>query len=223
MLSMLQSGPLAVAGVFAIGLVIGVLVLTSAERSVLAVARAAARNISGCFWIGVLWQLLATPLLAVAVIACLITIIGILAIPFVVLAWMLLYAGAYTLGLLGVAIMIGRALAGAGPTSSQRGALLRGLIVGISLFAILWLGAALLAPVPVAGLLARLVALGITWAAATVGLGAVVTSQGGIARIRATVLRQEVAHTTPSWQTPTPMQGVVAAKRPTTPSAPEVW
>jgi hypothetical protein len=206
------TGPLAVAGVSGIGLIIGLIVLTTAEDSVTSVARAAARDISGNFWLGLLWQILAVPLLVVLMLACALTIIGILAIPVVVLAWALAYAGAFTLGLIAVLMVIGRAVAGRGNTTGSRAAALRGLVVGLFLLSLIWLGASLMAPIPAFGVLSRLVALAFTWAAATVGLGAVVSSRGGIAKIRIDTTMTEIA--TPSWQTPTPVQGVVAARRP---------
>lgn len=213
MLEFANSGPLAVAGVFGIGLIIALIVLTSAEDSLTIVARAAAREISGSFWVGLLWQVLAVPLLAVLILACTLTIIGILAIPIVMLAWALAYAGAFTLGLLAVLLVIGRALAGKGKTTTSRAAALRGLVVGLFALSLVWFGASFLAPVPVAGLLARLIALAFTWAVATVGLGAVVKTRGGIARIRFhTTTTMEAA--VPAWMTPTPVQGVVAARRP---------
>lgn len=216
MLSLAGSGPLAVAGIFGIGLVIGLIVLTSAEDSLTAVAKAAASDIGGSFWVGLLWQALALPLLAVLLLGCVITIIGILAIPIVVLAWALAYAGAFTLGLLAVALVAGRALVGRGSAKGSRAAALRGLVVGLFALSLVWLGASLMSSIPVAGILSRLIALGFTWATATVGLGAVVTSRGGIAKIRMDTTMTEVA--VPIWQTPTPVQGVVAARRPVTSS-----
>lgn len=228
---------LAVAGVFGIGLIIGLVVLITAEEALTAVAKTAARDISGSFWVGLLWQLLAVPLLVVLLVACAITIIGILAIPIAALAWALAYAGAFTLGILAVALVIGRALAGRGTTSSERGAALRGLTVGLATLSLIWFGAAIAAKVPVAGAIARLIAVAFTWAMATVGLGAVVKSRLGVeqlsvrfgksrfggSRFGATgfASRWGAASTTtttevaaPGWQTPTPVQGVVAARRP---------
>jgi len=104
--------------------------------------------------VGLLAQLAAIPLLVILVLACAVTIIGILAIPVAVLAWALAYTGAFT------------------------------------------------------------------WAAATVGLGAVVKSRGGVLRLR---FETTTETSIPSWQTPTPVQGVVAARRPvhtTPPSSP---
>ena len=212
MLALTNSGPLAVAGVFGIGLIIALIVLTSAEDSLTIVARAAAKDIGSSFWVGLLWQALAVPLLAVLVVACAITIIGILAIPVVVLAWALAYAGAFTLGLLAVLLVIGRALAGKGKTTTSRAAAMRGLVVGLFALSLVWFGASFMASIPVAGVLSRLIALAFTWAVATVGLGAVVKTRGGIARIRFQTTTIESA--VPSWMTPTPVQGVVAARKP---------
>lgn len=218
MLSLANSGPLAVAGIFGIGLVIGLIVLTTAEDSLMAVAKAAARDIGGSFWVGLLWQALAIPLLAVLVVGCVLTIIGILAVPIVVMAWALAYAGAFTLGILAVLLVIGRALVGRGSGTGTRAAALRGLIVGLAALSVVWLGTSLVSSVPIVGLVSRLIALSFTWAVATVGLGAVVTSRGGIMKIRMDTTMTEIA-AAPSWQTPTPVQGVVAARRPVASSA----
>lgn len=217
---------LAIAGVFGVGLLIGVVVLMTAEEALLAVAKTAARDVSGSFWAGVLWQLLAAPILAVLLIACAITIIGILAMPIAALAWALAYAGAFTLGMLAVAMVIGRAFAGRGRGSTERSAALRGLTVGLIALSLVWFGTAFAAPLPVARGLSRLIAVAFTWAVATVGLGAVVKSRIGVAKLSVQFgqfrgPRWGAASTTttmeapiPSWQTPTPVQGVVAARRP---------
>ncbi len=221
----------AVAGVFGIGLIIGLMVLMTAEEALTAIAKTAARDISGSFWVGLLWQLLAVPLLVVLLVACAITIIGILVIPIAALAWVLAYAGAFTLGILAVALVIGRALAGRGAGGSERSAALRGLSVGLMTLSLIWFGAAVAAKVPVAGAIARLIAVACTWAVATVGLGAVVKSRLGVTQLsrrfggsrfggsRGASRWGEAATTTTdvatfSWQTPTPVQGVVAARRP---------
>ena len=221
---------MAVAGVFGIGMIIGIVVLMTSEDALTAVARSAARDVSGSFWAGLLTQLLAIPALLVLVIGCAITIIGILAIPFAALAWALALAGMITLGLLGVAMVIGRAIAGSG-RGSQRAAAVRGLAVGLGALSLIWFGTALAASVPVAGALARLVAVAFTWAVATVGMGAVVKSRVGVTRISVHLGRfggprwngrwsptgpsvTDEVQVPVSWQTPTPVQGVVAARRP---------
>ena len=208
---MATSGLVAVAGVFAIGLIIGLVVLMNAEDTVTAVARAAARDVAGSFWVGVLWQLLAVPLLVALLLACVITIVGIFITPLVVLAWALAYAGAFTLGLSAVAIVAGRAIAGRGRNPGSRAVALRSLVVGLLVLSALWFAAALLADIEWVGALARLVAVALSWAAATIGLGAVVKSRAGLIRLQVETTAERTA---PSWQTPTPVVGVVAARRP---------
>ncbi|AMW05376.1 hypothetical protein [Gemmatimonas phototrophica] len=231
---MLATTLMAVAGTFGIGMVIGIVVLMTAEEALLAVAKSAARDVSGSFWAGVLTQLLAVPFLVILLVACAITIIGILAIPIAALAWALALAGAVTLGVLAVAMVIGRAVAGRGTGSSERSAALRGLTVGLIALSLVWFGAAVAAGTPLVGAIARLVAVAFTWAVATVGLGAVVKSRIGVSRLSVQFGRfggsrfsAGAAKWAPSsstgvnevqvpvsWQTPTPVMGVVAARRP---------
>jgi hypothetical protein len=232
----------AIAGVFGVGLLIGLVVLTSAESSVQAVARAAAKNVSGSFWLGIVVQVAAVPLLVLLLLACVLTIVGILITPLVALAWALAMAGALTLGVLGVAIMMGRALVGRGSNQSERAASLRGLVVGLTVLGFIWASAAVASPVPVAGALARLLAVAFTWAVATVGLGAVLRSRLGLGALQVRMagfrtggfsaggfsgfgqsapssadISRATAEVYPaSWATPTPIPGVIAAaKRPT--------
>ncbi len=225
----IMSSLISVVGVFGIGMIIGLVVLVTTDEALTVVARTAARDVSGSFWAGVFMQLLAIPALTILIIACTITIIGILLIPLVALAWALTLAGAVTMGLLAVAIVIGRALSGT--STSERATAVRGLTVGLIALSLVWCGAALAARVPVAGVLVRLVAVAFTWAVATVGLGAVVKSRIGVSRFSAefgrfrgsmwsgrwgsanTTSTNEIEATI-GWQTPTPVQGVVAARRP---------
>ncbi len=231
---MLATTLMAVAGTFGIGMIIGIVVLMTAEEALLAVAKSAARDVSGSFWAGVLTQLLAVPALVILLVACALTIIGLLAIPIAALAWALALAGAVTLGVLAVSMVIGRAIAGRGTGSTERSAALRGLAVGLMVLSLVWFGAALAAGTPLVGAISRLAAVAFTWAVATVGLGAVVKSRIGVSRISMQFGRFGGAkmggftgkwaassstgvnetQVPVSWQTPTPIQGVVAAPRP---------
>ncbi|MEO7997384.1 MAG: hypothetical protein ABI852_08060 [Gemmatimonadaceae bacterium] len=199
-----------VGGVVAIGVIIALVVLVSAQEPLEAVARAAERDVSASFWVGLLWQALAVPIVLTLTLLLAVTIILIPAIPIAMLAWALAYAGAYTLGLFAVALVLGRAVLGRSTTHNRR-ALLSSLMCGMILLSIVWFGAAFVVSAPVIGILARLIALALTWVAATVGLGAVVRSRAG-------TMREHIEVTTetsiPSWQTPTPVFGVVAARRP---------
>jgi hypothetical protein len=202
----------AVCGSAAVGFFIAFIVLVSAEAPLTAVARAAERDVAKSFWLGLLWQALAAPILIVIALVLALTIILIPAIPIAMLAWALAYSGALTLGLFAVALVMGRAILGRG-TSHNRGALLSSLIVGLVVLTAVWIAAALFVTVPTVGILLRVVALAMTWVAATVGLGAVVRSRAGTLRELVETTTPEAA--TPSWQTPTPVFGVVAARRPT--------
>ena len=201
----------AVGGVVAIGLIIALVVLVSAQEPLEAVARAAEKDISASFWVGVLSQALAIPIVLTVSLLLAVTIILIPAIPIAMLVWALAYAGGYTLGLFAIALVLGRAVLGK-RTTQNRAALLSSLMCGMILLSVVWFGAALIVSVPLAGILARLVALALTWVAATVGLGAVVRSRAGTVRAHLEVTTET---SIPSWQTPTPVFGVVAARRPT--------
>ena len=66
-----------------------------------------------------------------------------------------------------------------------------------------------------------MIAVAVTWVAATAGLGAAVVSRGGVRRAVAPGVRR--AMNSSSWATPTPIAGVTAARRPAplTTSAPK--
>ena len=206
-----RSAIVAVSATAAIGFFIALIVLMTAQAPLEAVARAAERDISRSFWIGVMWQVLATPLLLAVALALTLTIILIPAIPIAMLLWALAYAGAMTLGMFAVALVLGRAVLRK-KTNFDKSALLSSLLCGLIMLTVLWIVAACLVSVPIAGILSRLIALALTWVVATVGLGAVVRSRGGTLREHMEVTTELAA---PSWQTPTPVFGVVAARRPT--------
>jgi hypothetical protein len=245
---MFSSALLPVAGLFTVGVLIGLVLLMTGAPVLLAVSRTVAQDVSRAFWTGVLWQLLAGPILAVLLLACIITIVGIFAIPVVVLAWLLAYAGAVTLGVMGVGLVVGRAVGGRLGARTEEGAAWRGLVLGLLLLSLPW------AVALTTGGFSRPVAAAFSWAVATVGLGAVVRSRLGAVQISLRSMQQgglgqwtawrggsrpqgdaaanpgmtwpgssgapaaaprdpnEVARV--EWETPTPVQGVAAARRP---------
>ena len=88
------------------------------------------------------------------------------------------------------------------------------LVIGIVLYLGMWVVAALFQWSPIVSGILRGIALAITYVAATAGFGAAILSRGGT--------RRDVAEPVPaatseqaSWQTPTPITGVRAARRPT--------
>ena len=174
---------------------------------------------STAFVVGVAAQVGAVPLLALLCLALALTIVGILLIPFAVVAYILGVAGLITLGALAAASVVGQAVIREGQNVRVRA--VRSMVTGTVLLMLPWLASALLVNSQWGGMLARIVAVAITWVAASAGLGAALMARGGVQRVSV-----HVGHATASpeaWQTPTPIGGIVAARRPTptpTPSSP---
>jgi hypothetical protein len=94
------------------------------------------------------------------------------------------------------------------------------LLIGLSLYFVLWMVGGLLSWAGWLGALLRLVAAMVTWVAVTVGFGATLASRGGTrAPGRSSTPRVPPPSSSPDtgWQTPTPVSGVAAARRPTPP------
>ena len=165
----------------------------------------------------------AAPGLILACIALALTVIGILLIPFVIVAAVLAAAGILVLAFLASARMAGHAMLRTN-AAGDRQAAVRALVVGVLGFTGLWLSVALLASVPLAGVIVRLLAIGSTGAALAAGVGATVLSRGGrraSGALGATPRAAPATHRgTPAlgasdaWQTPTPVAGVAAVRRP---------
>jgi hypothetical protein len=201
-----------VIGWFALFTIIGLGVMVFAEGNLDGVVIALERGFARSFWIGLTGQVVMIPALLVLVITLAITLLGVLLIPFAIVAYVIAAAGLVTLGFLAVARLTGGALASDRGTTSPRGVHLRALIMGLVAYLGLWMVAALFTWSPFVGATLRVLAIVITWVAATVGLGAALTSRAGTQRpgvgtgSRATT--DEFA-----WQTPTPVTGVAAATR----------
>jgi hypothetical protein len=204
-------------GWLAILLVIGIGVLVFAEPTFDPVVEALQLRFGRAFWYGLVAQVAAIPVLLVLLLALALTVVGILLIPFAIVAYAVALAGALTLGFLAVArftggaIWRGRSTGGGGPA---RGENLRALVGGLVLYLGLWVAAAAFNWSPLAGSILHAVALAVTWVAVTLGLGAIVASRVTLRRGQ-TVTGSHVAAADPMvWQTPTPVTGVAAARRP---------
>jgi hypothetical protein len=176
---------------------------------------------------GVAGQLALAPVLVVLVAALTVTVIGILAVPLAVVALVLAAAGLLTLGFLAAAFVLGRwatsgrpGPAGRPRAAAARGASLRALTAGLGGFAVVWAVAALLGGGAAAGLLVRAAAVALTWIAVTAGFGAALRSRAGTRGERGRTAggaargNDDGRGGVPVWQTPTPISGVVAARRP---------
>lgn len=161
---------------------------------------------------GVLAEVSFIPLLVLAVILLVITIIGIILLPVAIPGIFVIGALLSVLGFLAVSRVAGQALTRRAATGSVRGAELRSMLAGLFLFFGLWLIAAILSWVPVLGPLLHALAFVVTWAAATVGLGAAVITRGGGRPAPSPATAHNGAPEL-GWQTPTPISGIAAARR----------
>ncbi|MHB1225890.1 MAG: hypothetical protein ACYC2G_17805, partial [Gemmatimonadaceae bacterium] len=202
-----------VVGWLTVLILIGVGVLVFASGPLEGVVESLQGGFARSLLLGLVGQLAVLPAILLVVVALAVTVIGILLIPFAIVAIALATAGLMMLGFLAVTRATGGALTGGDRHGrlSERGAALRALVVGITLFVGTWLAAALLTPLPAAAAIARAVAFILTWVAVTAGFGAALRSRAGTRRPAPPEPEPEEEI---SWQTPTPIGGVVAARRP---------
>lgn len=201
------------AGWAAMVLVVGLLALVVSGRQLDETVRRLEQDFSKAFAVGVAAELGFLPLLLLTVVALAVTLVGILLIPFVLVAAPIALIGVTTLGWLAAALMIGRAIFRSA-ASNDRGALLRALVPGAVILFAPWFVAAGLQESGSAAVIARAAAFAIAWVAATAGLGAVILTRTA----RRTAPRPAAAAS--GWQTPTPIGGVATARRPV-PARPE--
>ena len=205
-----------VAATFALFVILGLGILVFSQPTFDSVIRALEQGFGRAFWTGLLAQFAILPLLLLLVTALAISLIGILLIPFAVVAYAVAVVGLLALGFLATARLTGGVIGRGDGTA--RSADLRGLFAGLVLFFGLWLLAAGTSWHPLAGTILRAVAVAITWVAMTVGLGAIIAAGLAARRARAEAHMPRAHADAMAWQTPTPITGVVAARRTLSPS-----
>lgn len=211
-----------VMGWFTVILLVGLGVLIFASTYMNGVVDVLEHSFWRSFLTGIVGELGVLPAALILVIGLAITVLGVLLIPFAVVALVLAVAGLATLGFVAVAKLTGEGIGGnRAARLSERGGALRGLLIGLALYMGLWFLAALLNGVPVAGVVLRLLALTVTYVAVTAGFGAALLSRGGTKRDAAVTYAPAPAAEA-AWQTPTPVAGVIAARRPSTQAADNV-
>jgi hypothetical protein len=216
-LTVWQAFKLAV-GWFAVLAIIGIGVMLFADANLDGVVTELERGVARAFWIGLAGQLLALPGLLIVVVGLAITVLGLLLVPFAIVAYVVAGAGLVTLGFLAAARLLGGSVAPDNGTASPRGVHLKALFLGLLAYLALWVATALFSHTPGVGAVLRMVAVAITWVAATAGLGATISSRAGTHRSTAPASKftgDELA-----WQTPTPVTGVAASSRRPMSSAP---
>ncbi len=198
-------------GWLAMLLTIGLIALVLASRNLDGTARVLEHDFGKAFLVGVAGQLGFLPLLILAIVALCVTMIGVLLVPFVLVAAPIAFGGLITLGWLAMALMLGHALR-RGSARDDRASMIRALIPGIVLLMAPWAIAALMQGPSASAVLVRTAAIGITWVAATAGLGGAILSRAGTRSTRRATA--PIAPSNAGWQTPTPVAGVAAARRP---------
>ncbi|MEX2182059.1 MAG: hypothetical protein WD771_08455 [Gemmatimonadaceae bacterium] len=200
------------AGWTAMLIIVGLVVLVLASRNLEATAQVLERDFGRAFLAGVVGQIGFLPLLLLGVVALAVTLVGILLIPFVLVVAPVALAGLVTLGFLSLALLCGRALRRGVADPTSRAAMLGALVPGIVLLMAPWLLASAVYGTGTVAVLARAAALGITWVAATAGLGGALLSRAGTGR--AASAKGGGGPPPQGGQTPTPGAGGATARRP---------
>ena len=203
-------------GTLGILLVLGIGVLIFAGSTLEGVVEVLERRLSRSLLVGIAAELALVPGLLLLCVALAVTVLGLLLIPFAIVAYALAAAGALTLGFLAVAVVVGGAIAKrrGSRTLTTRAASLRALMIGVFTLLVLWIVAAAFAWSPLGAAIVRLIGAVVTWVAVTAGFGAVILSRVATRAVEPRA-EPEVVLDDLSWQTPTPVSGVAAARRPT--------
>lgn len=199
------------AGWTAMFVVVGLMVLVLLAGNLESTAKVLEKDFGRAFFVGVIGQLGFLPLLLLTCVALAVTVVGILLIPFALVAGPIALVGLVMLGWLALALITGRALTSARADGASRGDALKGLTLGVILLMLPWIIAAALQGAGMLALVARIVAIAIAWVAMSAGLGAAILSRAGAGK------RRDAERPPPplqGWQTPTPVAGVAAARRP---------
>ena len=168
------------------------------------------------FVTGLLGQILLLPTFGMLVVGLILSVAGILLLPFAVVVYALLVIVGAVGGFLAVAHAMGetytrRQLALGTMLGSPNS--YRYLLVGLGALAALWFAWAIFGWVPVAGELIRGAAFLVTWLLATAGFGAALLSRAGVRENFAGRLIPPEA-LTDEYLWATPQFGVAAARRP---------
>jgi hypothetical protein len=205
-----------VAGVFLTLLLVGLGLVLFARQPLEVVSDTVLHSFSRSFLVGLLGQVLILPTFGMLVVGLILTVAGILLVPFAVIVFTLLLVLSVLGGFLAIAHAMGESITrrqlarGASIVSANS---YRYVTVGLGAVASLWLAWVLFGWVPLAGTLIFVTAILVSWMLATVGFGAALLSRAGLREhfagrlIPAESLTDEYLWATPQF-------GVTAVKRP---------
>jgi hypothetical protein len=203
------------AGWYLVLALIGFGVVLMARTHLDAVADALRAQPVRAFAFGLAGTLAAAPVLTLITVALAITIIGIVVIPFALVGFAAATAGALALGFLAVALLLGYGLAGGRNGDTGLLATLQPMLVGLAIFLVIWVAGAGFPWAGGFGAALRMIAVILTWTALTTGLGAVIMTRAGSRPAPVPAQLPPAPTAEHEWQTPTPVTGVTAARRPT--------
>lgn len=205
-----------VAGTLLTLVLVGFGLVLFAKTPLEVVSDTAMHSFSRSFLVGLLGQVLVLPTFGMLVVGLILSVAGILLVPFAVIVFALLLVVAVLGGFLAVAHAMGEALTRrqlAQGMSIAHANSYRYVLVGLSGVALLWLTWVVFGWVPVAGTLMFSAAALVTWLLATVGFGASLLSRAGFREhFAGRLLPQEALTDEYLWLTP--QFGVTAVKRP---------
>jgi hypothetical protein len=207
------------AGVVGVSLTLaalGIGLVTFGRANLEVVSDTVAHSFARSFVTGLLGQILLLPTFGMVVVGLILSVAGILLLPFAVVVYALLVIVGVLGGYLAVAHAMGeiytrRRMAMGAMIGSPNS--YRYLVIGLAAPAVVWLAWAVFGWVPVAGNLIRAAAVLVTWLLATAGLGAALLSRAGIRENFAGRLIPPEA-LTDEYLWATPQYGVPAARRP---------
>jgi hypothetical protein len=205
-----------VLGVFVTALALGFGLVLFAKPNLEIVSDTVTHSFGRAFMTGLVGQILVLPTFGMLVVGLILSVAGILLLPFAVAVYALLVLLGVVGGFLAVAHAIGETWT---RRRMARGAMLgspnsyRYLGVGLAGLFALWFAWALFGWVPVAGELVRGAAVLVTWLLATVGFGAALLSRAGVREHFAGRLIPPEA-LTDEYLWATPQFGVPAVRRP---------
>src|SRR5580704_12872397 len=203
-----------------LALVMGIGVLTFAGDRLDAASLSLSEQFGRSLLFGIIGLLAVIPVGVIIVVLPCITIIGIVVAPLAAIAYVLLVLGVAVLGFTAVAETTGQAFyRKRAHALTDRGARLRAVVTGIAIYMGLWVIAAAAGWIPVAGALLHVVASAVTFIALASGFGSVIAARYDARKAARGEMRTPDASSLPgmAWQTPTPVGGVAAARRPTPP------
>ena len=203
-------------GVFLTLVALGFGLVLFGRQNLETVADTVSHSFGRSFMVGLVAEMLLLPTFGMLVVGLLLSVVGVLLIPFAVLAYFLLLFIGLVGGCLAAAHALGesytRRRLAMGVTSGMPNSY-RYLVVGLLLMLGFWGAWVMLGWVPVAGTLMKGAALVVTWLLITAGFGATLLSRAGVREaFTGRIIPPEALTDEYLWATP--QFGVPAAKRP---------